>query len=231
VQSLGVTNQLIPDLGGLLSTLATKKIYAIARLPVFWDQALTGAKPEWALKSKKAPGQPWLDHSGRRWANPYISEVWDYNIALAKEVAERGFDRAFLAFPFRHEGHEIRRRLVRIVHDVLHAVHRRLDARELVGPPVINGAGEPLVGRERGLIGVVARPLQAVRLGRLARRRAVLALAEDVDTRRDQALGCGLLLDRVKPRRGPDDLDGRTGMSRLRAKREGAQVCTREQNE
>ncbi len=102
VQSLGVTNQLIPDLSGLMSTLAAKKIYAIARLPVFWDQALTGAKPEWALKSKKAPGQPWLDHSGRRWANPYIAEVWDYNIAIAKEVAERGFDEVqfdFAQFP------------------------------------------------------------------------------------------------------------------------------------
>ena len=102
VQGMGVINQLIPDLSGLLAMLEGKKIYTIARLPVFWDQAATSAKPEWALKSKKAPGQPWLDGAGKRWANPYMSEVWDYNISLAKEVAQRGFNEIqfdFAQFP------------------------------------------------------------------------------------------------------------------------------------
>jgi hypothetical protein len=102
VQSMGVVNQLIPDLSGLLATLEGKKIYTIARLPVFWDQAATSAKPEWAIKSKKAPSQPWLDGSGKRWANPYIADVWNYNIALAKEVAGRGFNEVqfdFAQFP------------------------------------------------------------------------------------------------------------------------------------
>jgi hypothetical protein len=102
VQTMGVVNRLIPDLSGLLAMLEAKKIYTIARLPVFWDQAATAAKPEWALKSKKAPGQPWLDASGTRWANPYMAEVWDYNIALAKEVAQRGFSEVqfdFAQFP------------------------------------------------------------------------------------------------------------------------------------
>src|SRR5207244_4994710 len=48
--------------------------------------------PEWALKSKKAPGQVWVDAYGKRWSNPYVPEVWDYNIAIAKEVAARGFN-------------------------------------------------------------------------------------------------------------------------------------------
>ena len=42
VQQLGVGNQIIPDLNGLLATLKGKKIYTIARLSVFWDQGLTG---------------------------------------------------------------------------------------------------------------------------------------------------------------------------------------------
>jgi hypothetical protein len=92
VQELGVGNQIIPDLNGLLAGLKQKNVYTIARLSVFWDQALTAAKPDWALKSKKAPGQVWVDAYGKRWSNPYVSEVLDYNIEIAKEVAGRGFN-------------------------------------------------------------------------------------------------------------------------------------------
>jgi hypothetical protein len=92
VQQLGLSNQIIPDLNGLLASLKEKKVYTIARLSVFWDQAITNAKPDWALKSKKAPGQPWKDAYGNSWSNPYMPEVWDYNINIAKEVAGRGFN-------------------------------------------------------------------------------------------------------------------------------------------
>ncbi|MFL5733876.1 MAG: putative glycoside hydrolase [Chloroflexia bacterium] len=91
-QQLGVIHPIIPDLNGLLATLKEKKIYAIARLSVFWDPALASAKPEWGLKSKKAPGQLWTDPYGKRWANPYAVDVWNYNIDIAKEVASRGFN-------------------------------------------------------------------------------------------------------------------------------------------
>jgi hypothetical protein len=92
IKQLGVSHQIIPDLNGLLATLKEKKIYSIARLSVFWDQALTTAKPEWGLKSKKAPGQQWADAYGKRWSNPFIEDVWNYNIDIAKEVAARGFN-------------------------------------------------------------------------------------------------------------------------------------------
>jgi hypothetical protein len=92
IQQLGVSKQIIPDLDGLLADLKKRKIYAIARISVFWDQALANAKPDWALKSKKAPGQLWVDAYGKKWANPYMPEVWDYNISIAREVASRGFD-------------------------------------------------------------------------------------------------------------------------------------------
>ena len=92
IKEVGTINQIIPDLDALLENLKSRKIYAIARLPVFWDQAVTAAKPEWALKSKKAPGQDWVDGYGRRWANPFNEEVWNYNIEIAIEVVSRGFD-------------------------------------------------------------------------------------------------------------------------------------------
>jgi hypothetical protein len=76
----------------LLNTLKEKKVYTIARLSVFWDQAAATSRPEWALKSRKAPGQPWVDSNEKLWANPYLPAVWDYNIAIATEVAKMGFD-------------------------------------------------------------------------------------------------------------------------------------------
>ena len=71
VQQLNTADPIIADLDSLLAELKAKGIYTIARLPVFWDQALTGAKPEWALQSIKTPGQAWLSSNGTRWANPY----------------------------------------------------------------------------------------------------------------------------------------------------------------
>lgn len=91
VEELDTANPIISDLDRLLAQLKERKIYAIARLPAFWDQVVTAARPEWALKSKKAPGTAWVDGNGRRWANPHNPQVWDYNIQVAKEVAQRGF--------------------------------------------------------------------------------------------------------------------------------------------
>src|SRR5437870_3309973 len=92
VKQLGTVHQIIPDLNGLLATLKQKKVYTIARLSVFWDQALVDAKPDWGLKSKKAPGQLWADAYGKRWSNPFVEGVWSYNVEIAKEVAARGFN-------------------------------------------------------------------------------------------------------------------------------------------
>lgn len=100
VQQLGTASPLISDLGALLVQLKERGVYRIARLSVFWDQAVTAAKPEWSLMSRKAPGQPWLAGNGTRWANPYNPEVWDYNIAIAKEVAQKGFDEIQLDFAY-----------------------------------------------------------------------------------------------------------------------------------
>jgi hypothetical protein len=34
----------------------------------------------------------WLDHKKLAWIDPASKEAWDYNIAIAKDAAERGFD-------------------------------------------------------------------------------------------------------------------------------------------
>jgi len=91
VKDVGAVNPMIPNLQALVQTLHDHKIYAIARLPLFWDEKLANERPEWGIRSKTNGGL-WNDATGHHWTNPRKSEVWAYNLAIAKEVAQRGFD-------------------------------------------------------------------------------------------------------------------------------------------
>src|SRR6266571_425050 len=54
-----------------------------------------------AIKDRRN-GQPWIDGEGLGWVDPFRREVWDYNVALAREAAERGFDEVqfdYVRFP------------------------------------------------------------------------------------------------------------------------------------
>lgn len=77
-----------------------RHIYTIARLVVFKDNPLAHAKLEWAVVREN--GTVWIDGEELGWANPFREEVWDYNIALAQEVAAFGFDELnfdYIRFP------------------------------------------------------------------------------------------------------------------------------------
>ena len=81
---------LIKDIKGLIQGLKEKNLYLIARIVVFKDDPLAAARPEWAVKNKG--GGVFLDRERLRWVDPFRLEVWDYNIAIAKIMAELGFD-------------------------------------------------------------------------------------------------------------------------------------------
>ena len=81
---------LIKDIKGLVQSLKEKHLYLIARIVVFKDDPLAEAKPELAVKNKG--GGVFKDREKLRWVDPFRKEVWDYNIAIAKIVAELGFD-------------------------------------------------------------------------------------------------------------------------------------------
>ena len=92
----------------LLQWCVDKDIYTVARIVVFKDDPLAHAKPELAVVDGE--GQLWLDREQLGWANPFREEVWDYNIALAKEVAEMGFDEIqfdYIRFPSDGDVHAI----------------------------------------------------------------------------------------------------------------------------
>ena len=90
----------IPNLPGLLRTLRQDGLYTIARIVVFKDDPLANARPDLAVR--RLDGGIFRDREGLRWVDPTRREVWDYNIAIAAEAAEAGFDEIqfdYLRFP------------------------------------------------------------------------------------------------------------------------------------
>lgn len=65
-------------------------IYVIGRIVVFKDPVLSKSRADLAIKN--AQGQLWLENGKTSWSNPYNEQVWDYNIAIAKEAVGKGFD-------------------------------------------------------------------------------------------------------------------------------------------
>lgn len=79
------------DIRRRLRQLQEANIYTIARVVVMEDGILAKARPNLAVRNKST-GQIWRNWNGVAWVNAMRSEVWDYNVAIAKEVAELGFD-------------------------------------------------------------------------------------------------------------------------------------------
>ena len=80
---------MIRDLKALTDTLRAHGIYAIARIVVFKDPILAQARPDWSVRNPG--GGLWTDRAGNRWVSPWDDRVWDYNLAIAEEVARAGF--------------------------------------------------------------------------------------------------------------------------------------------
>jgi len=90
----------IRDIRAFTDTLHARGIYAIARIVVFKDPILSKAKPEWSVKTPG--GDLWIDKAGNSWVSTWEPAVWDYNIDIAAEVIEAGFDEVqfdYIRFP------------------------------------------------------------------------------------------------------------------------------------
>ena len=88
-KDIGAARNYISNPRAMLQQLRENGIYPVARIVVFKDKTLAAAKPEWAVR--KADGSEWLDRDGNTWVDSYNRNVWDYNIAIAKEAIELGF--------------------------------------------------------------------------------------------------------------------------------------------
>ncbi|PAE78185.1 MULTISPECIES: putative glycoside hydrolase [Bacillus amyloliquefaciens group] len=96
----------IKDPKKMMKKLEEKKIYPIARIVVFKDSELANKKPEWSFKEKN--GSVWKNGRGESFVNPFMKEVWDYNVKIAKQAVKMGFQEIqfdYVRFP---EGFEKR---------------------------------------------------------------------------------------------------------------------------
>ncbi len=89
------------DPATLVDKLHQHHIYAIARIVVFEDPILAEARPDWAIHDSSNGGL-WRTWNGLAWVNAHRHEVWDYDVAIAKEAAGFGFDEIqldYIRFP------------------------------------------------------------------------------------------------------------------------------------
>jgi hypothetical protein len=88
---LGKHQVYIHDLPKFVHFLHSENMHAIARIAIFRDERLVTEHPELAVQSKRTK-QPWRENGKLVWTDSSNPKVQDYNIALAKFVAQSGAD-------------------------------------------------------------------------------------------------------------------------------------------
>ncbi|MDT8862729.1 putative glycoside hydrolase [Alkalihalobacillus sp. MEB130] len=83
-----ISQNFIGDTKKLMETLEENDVYPIARIVVFKDSVLAEKRPDLSFLEN---GQVWKNSRGEAFVNPFLKEVWDYNIDMAKKAAEMGF--------------------------------------------------------------------------------------------------------------------------------------------
>jgi len=88
---LGKHQVYIHDLPKFVHFLHTQNMHAIARIAIFRDERMVVEHPELAVQSRKTK-QPWRENSKLVWTDPSQPKVQEFDIALAKFVAQSGAD-------------------------------------------------------------------------------------------------------------------------------------------
>ena len=91
------------DLAKMIYYLHGRGIHVGVRLVLFYDQLLAEQKPELALRDG-VTGNPLLENDVLAWVDPSHPVVQDYNLAIARELAEMGVDEIqfdYIRFPTR----------------------------------------------------------------------------------------------------------------------------------
>lgn len=117
VMSKGKISSYAIDLEHFVSEFKKDNIYLIARIVVFKDPHLAGIAGGKYAVWNKATNSQWIgiqsidkDEEGNtkysyyneEWVDPYCPEIWEYDVAIAKELIARGFDEVqfdYIRFP------------------------------------------------------------------------------------------------------------------------------------
>jgi len=100
INQLKLEREVMDDVSLIIEDFHARDIYVIARQTVFQDPVLAERQPMSAIKSKA--GGLWRDDKGLAWVDPTRKEVWEYNVAIAREAIDFGFDEVqfdYVRFP------------------------------------------------------------------------------------------------------------------------------------
>lgn len=84
-------NIAIKDMEAFMKKLKDNNIYAIARIVTFKDTMYVNQYPE-RIIVYKGNGQPYKSRDNLYWASPHDRQLWEYDVAVAKEAADYGFN-------------------------------------------------------------------------------------------------------------------------------------------
>lgn len=111
------TSQYAIDIDKFISEFKKDNIYMIARIVAFKDRNLSnyadGKYAVWNKNTNRAwigtrgyetdeEGNKYMTYYDENWVDPYCPEVWEYDVAIAKELIARGFDEVqfdYIRFP------------------------------------------------------------------------------------------------------------------------------------
>jgi hypothetical protein len=101
-----VSRPYIQNPKNLINRLQANQIYPIARIVVFKDSVASKKQPSWSFRTKSGL---WKNSRGDSFTNPFIKEVWDYNVGIAMEAVKLGFKEIqfdYVRFPEKFETFE-----------------------------------------------------------------------------------------------------------------------------
>jgi hypothetical protein len=107
VQKYKLYNYSIKNIDSIIKFFHDKNIYVIGRISVFEDPMYSQNRKDLAVYNTETTTDIfnpilWTDRKGLSWMDPASKEVWDYNIALAKDAVSHGFDEInfdYIRFP------------------------------------------------------------------------------------------------------------------------------------
>ncbi len=131
----------INDIETFIKSLKEQNIYLVARIVTFKSPEYALKYPDKAIKYK-ATGELFKSGDGLKWSTPYDRDLWDYNISVAEEAADLGFNEIqfdYVRFPdvpyatneqldFHNDHNESK---TMAIHKFLKEAYKRLSAKEV----------------------------------------------------------------------------------------------------
>ncbi len=88
---IGADRPMVKDFQAVMAQFRSRGVYTIARVVTFKDGLLAKNYPEYAVKMSGS-AEVASEREYLTWTDPFLGQVWDYNVHVAVEAAQMGFD-------------------------------------------------------------------------------------------------------------------------------------------